>query len=139
MEVEKIIVRRRWIIGKTKFDSLIVIETKNKNLSVSRNVGLPHCNGEIIMQTDDDARPFPNWIEQMAAFHKKYKNVGVIGGAVVDGSRSSFLSQVADASTFPKYQSIQFVRSVPGVNSSYKKEAIKKLENMMNHYSEVKM
>ena len=28
---------------KTKFDSLLVIETKNKNLSASRNIGLPHC------------------------------------------------------------------------------------------------
>tara|TARA_B100000287_G_C20612858_1_gene772780 strand:- start:556 stop:1461 length:906 start_codon:yes stop_codon:yes gene_type:complete len=112
---------------KTKFDSLVVIETKNINLSVSRNIGLPHCTGEIIMQTDDDARPFPNWIEQMVEFHKKFKTVGVIGGTVVDGSRSSFLSQVADASTFPRYQEIQFVRSVPGVNSSYKKEVIQKV------------
>ena len=71
---------------KTKFDSIVVIETKNINLSASRNIGLTHCNGEIIMQTDDDARPFPDWIERMAESHKQYKNVGVIGGTVVDGS-----------------------------------------------------
>ncbi len=112
---------------KTKFDSIVVIETKNKNLSVSRNIGLPYCTGEIVMQTDDDARPFPDWIERMAEFHKKYKNAGVIGGTVVDGSSTSFISQIADASTFPRYQSIQFVRSVPGVNSSYKKEVIQKV------------
>ena len=112
---------------KAKFDSLLVIETKNKNLAASRNIGLPHCTGEIIMQTDDDARPFPNWIELMLEFHKMYKNAGVIGGNVVDGGRQSFMSDIADVSTFPRYQSIQSVRSVPGVNSSYKKETIQQV------------
>ena len=109
---------------KTKYDSIIVIDTKNKNLAASRNIGLPYCSGEIVMQTDDDARPFPNWVEQMAEFHKKYPNVGVIGGSVLGGNRLSFLSLVADATTFPQYQSIQSVRSVPGVNSSFKKKVI---------------
>jgi len=109
---------------KTKYNSIIVINTQNKNLAASRNIGLPHCSGDLILQTDDDARPFPNWIESMVEFHKKYPNAGVIGGNVVDGSRLSFLSQVADAATFPTYTSIQFVRSVPGVNSSYKKEVL---------------
>ena len=112
---------------KAEFDSIIVIETINKNLSASRNVGLPYCYGEIIMQTDDDARPFPDWIERMVEFHKKFPDVGVIGGNVIDGSSRSFLSKVADATTFPNFESNQYVRSVPGVNSSYKKEVILKV------------
>ncbi len=109
---------------KTKYDPIIVIDTKNINLAVSRNIGLSYCSGDIILQTDDDARPHTDWIYSMVKFHKKYPSAGVIGGTVVDGGRLSFLSQVADATTFPRYNSMQSVRSVPGVNSSYKKEAI---------------
>ena len=42
----------------------------------------------------------------------------------MNGGRLSFLSQIADAATFPSYNSIRPVRSVPGVNSSYKKDVI---------------
>ena len=112
---------------KTRYDSITVIDTENINLATSRNIGLLNCSGDIILQTDDDARPFPDWVERMVEFHKKYPNAGVIGGNVVDGSRISFLSQVADATTFPRFESIQSVRSVPGVNSSFKKEVIHKV------------
>ena len=114
---------------KTKFKSITVINTKNKNLAVSRNIGLPYCNGDLILQTDDDARPLPHWIEKIINYHKEFPKAGVIGGEVVDESGLSFLSQVADASTFPIYQSVQSVRTVPGVNSSYKKEVIQEVGN----------
>jgi len=114
---------------KTKFKSITIINTKNKNLAVSRNIGLPYCNGDLILQTDDDARPLTDWIEKIINYHKKFPKAGVIGGEVIDENGLSFLSQVADASTFPIYQSVQSVRTVPGVNSSYKKEVIQEVGN----------
>jgi len=109
---------------RKKFPELKIIKTKNKNLATSRNVGLPHCSGDLILQTDDDARPFPNWIEEMVKAHKNNPNCGVIGGQVIDASRGSFLSKIADIATFPNHYINQKVRSVAGVNSSYKKEVI---------------
>ena len=57
--------------------------------------------------------------------HQKYPDCGVIGGSVIDASEGKFLNKIADSTTFPKYGKIQRVRSVAGVNSSYKKEVIK--------------
>ena len=59
---------------KTKFDSIIVIDTKNINLAVSRNIGLSYCSVDIILQTDDDARPYADWISNMIKFHKKFES-----------------------------------------------------------------
>ena len=107
-----------------EFPAINIIQTKNKNLAASRNVGLAYCSGDLILQTDDDARPFPNWIEEMVKAHKNNPDYGVIGGRVIDASRGNFLSKIADITTFPNHNSTQKVRSVPGVNCSYKKEVI---------------
>ena len=115
-----------------EFPQLKIIKTKNKNLAASRNVGLPHCKGDLILQTDDDARPFQNWIEEIVKAHKNNPDSGVVGGRVIDASRGNFLSKIADIATFPNHKKVQKVRSVPGVNSSYKKEVIK----MIGDYDE---
>ena len=73
------------------FNNLKVVCTKNNNLAASRNVGLSYCLGDIILQTDDDARPFPNWIEGMVKAHKNNPDCGVIGGRVIDASSGNFL------------------------------------------------
>jgi len=117
---------------RIEFTSLKIIQTKNSNLAASRNIGLPHCSGDLILQTDDDARPFPNWIEEMVKAHKNNPDCGVIGGRVIDASRGNFLSKIADIATFPNHKKVQKVRSVPGVNSSYKKEVIE----MIGDYDE---
>ena len=109
---------------KIVFPSLKIIETKNKNLAASRNIGLPHCSGDLILQTDDDARPFPDWIEKIVVYHKRYPKAGVIGGNVIDAGLNSYLSHIADISTFPHHETLTQVRSLAGVNSSYKKEVI---------------
>jgi len=115
-----------------EFPALIIIQTKNINLAASRNIGLPHCSGDLILQTDDDARPFPNWIEEMVKAHKNNPACGVVGGRVIDASRGNFLSKIADIATFPNHKKVQKVRSVAGVNSSYKKEVIE----MIGDYDE---
>jgi len=108
-----------------KFIGLKVVSTVNKNLSVSRNIGLDYCDGDLILQTDDDARVFPDWVERLEKAHSSYPKAGVIGGDVVDSDGKTFLSQIADAATFPHYDDMRKVRSVPGVNSSYKRKVIK--------------
>ncbi len=117
---------------KKVFTPLKIINTKNKNLASSRNIGLKKCDGDIIIQTDDDARPFPDWIEKIVKAHLKYPNCGVIGGRVVDAYKRTFLSKIADVSTFPSHRVVKKVRSVPGVNSSYKKEVL----NIVGKYDE---
>jgi len=112
---------------KNSFNNFKIINTDNINLAYSRNVGLPHCSGDLILQTDDDARPLPDWIQLIEEAHEKYPQAGVIGGDVIDADGRLFLSQIADAATFPHHNTVCEVRNVPGVNSSYKKEAIEQI------------
>ena len=53
--------REKW---KRIFHQIKIIKTENVNLAASRNVGLPYCHGDLILQTDDDARPLHDWIEK---------------------------------------------------------------------------
>ena len=112
---------------KNQFPALREIETENVNLATGRNLGLSYCGGDLILQTDDDAQPFPDWIKLMKEAHETYPDAGVIGGEVVDSSGKSWVVKVADAITFPFYSQITEVRSLPGVNSSYKREIIRKV------------
>jgi GT2 family glycosyltransferase len=104
-----------------------LVKTKNKNLAASRNIGLPHCTGEIIAMTDDDARVFPDWISQMKRLHDEHPEAGAIGGPVVGTNTDSLVGKVADAITFPSWSESQYVRTLPGVNISYKKEVVEKI------------
>lgn len=112
-----------------QFPALREIKTKNVNLATSRNVGLPQCIGDIIIQTDDDAEPFPDWIERLIEEHEKHPEAGVIGGNVIDASGDSLLFKIADATTFTHFNGSEYIetRTVPGVNSSYKREVIQKV------------
>ena len=47
------------------FPKLKIKETQNINLAISRNKGLFLCEGDILLLTDDDARPYPDWIENI--------------------------------------------------------------------------
>ena len=60
-----------------------LIKTANRNLAASRNVGLPHCTGDIIAMTDDDAKVFPDWVTAMKRAHRAHPEAGAVGGPVL--------------------------------------------------------
>lgn len=102
---------------------LKLIKTVNKNLAASRNVGLPHCTGEIVAMTDDDAEVFPDWVTQLKRFHALHPEAGVIGGRVIGAPGGNpLIRQLADIVTFPLPSEAGYVRhNLPGVNVSYKR------------------
>lgn len=104
-----------------------LIKTVNKNLATSRNMGLSHCTGDIIAMTDDDALVFPNWVSQMKCVHWEQPEAGAVGGTVLGTNTKSLIGRVSDAITFPTWNEPRFVRTLPGVNISYKKEVVDKL------------
>ena len=57
-------------IWSKKFSKLKIIRTENINLANSRNIGLKECHGDLILLTDDDARPYPDWIENIKRMFK---------------------------------------------------------------------
>jgi glycosyltransferase involved in cell wall biosynthesis len=104
-----------------------LIRTVNKNLAASRNVGLPHCTGDIIAMTDDDAEVFPDWVTQMKRVHLQHPEAGAVGGMVLGRNTDTIVGRVADAITFPIWQQAQAVRTLPGVNISYKQAYVEKV------------
>jgi len=68
-----------------------LVKTVNKNLAASRNVGLPHCTGDIIAMTDDDALVCPDWVTQMKRAHAEHPEAGTVGGPVLGANYSAFL------------------------------------------------
>jgi GT2 family glycosyltransferase len=103
-----------------------LVKTTNKNLATSRNVGLSHCAGDIIAMTDDDAEVFPDWITQMKRAHREHPEAGAVGGVVLGINTDSLVGKVADLITFPAWSSEHYVRTLPGVNISYKRDAIER-------------
>lgn len=112
--------------GQTSVEVKLV-KTVNKNLAASRNVGLPHCTGDIIAMTDDDARVFPDWVAQMKRAHREHPEAGAVGGPVLGTNTDSLVGKVADAITFPTWPEPRYVRTLPGVNISYKREVVEQV------------
>ncbi len=103
-----------------------VLKVINKNLAANRNLGLPQCSGDIIAMTDDDAEVFPDWITQLKRVHREHPEAGAAGGLVLGTNTDSLVGKVADLITFPSWSAGQYVRTLPGVNVSYKKEAVER-------------
>lgn len=102
-----------------------LVKTENKNLATSRNVGLPHCYGDIVAMTDDDAEVFPDWVSQMKRIHQEHPEAGAVGGAVLGAdSDKSLLSRISDVATFSSPPQPAYVRTIAGVNVSYKHAAL---------------
>lgn len=109
----------------SNWTELKLIKTINKNLAASRNVGLPHCTGDIVAMTDDDAEVFPDWVTQHKRIHTEHPEAGAVGGMIIGASSDrDFLSRLADQVTFPQPAEAKYVRTLPGVNVSYKRAAI---------------
>lgn len=101
-----------------------LIKTVNKNLAASRNVGLPHWSGDIIAMTDDDAEVYPDWVTQMKRVHAEHPEAGAVGGMVIGAHPDRLLSRIADLVFLPNWETPRAVRTLPGVNISYKRDAV---------------
>lgn len=110
--------------GRQRLIQVKLVKTVNKCLAVSRNVGLAHCDGDIVAMTDDDAQVYPDWIKKIKYLHQIHPQAGAIGGAVIGEKTNSLASRISDRITFPQPDQATLVRNLPGVNVSYKRSVI---------------
>jgi GT2 family glycosyltransferase len=110
--------------GPAEGPRIQLIKTVNKNLAASRNAGLAYCDGDLIAMTDDDAEVFPDWVAQMKSAHREHPEAGAIGGPVLGVNAETIISRVSDLITFPSWPEGRYIRTLPGVNISYKREAV---------------
>jgi len=109
---------------ESQFACIKLVKTKNINLAASRNVGLPHCTGDIVAMTDDDTQVFPDWVSRMKQVHHEHPEAGAIGGMVIGLNHDKLIGRIADLATFPSFADTRYVRTLPGANISYKKKII---------------
>jgi len=60
----------------------VVLNPKNNGLSYSRNLGIRMASGSIVAYVDDDAIPFPEWVEEIKRTFEDL-SVGAVTGDVI--------------------------------------------------------
>jgi GT2 family glycosyltransferase len=60
----------------------------------------------------------------MKRAHEEHPEAGAVGGPVIGTPTNSLVAKVADLITFPAWPSPQYVRTIPTVNISYKREVV---------------
>jgi GT2 family glycosyltransferase len=75
-----------------------VIDCPERNLSVSRNLGLAAATGEFVAFLDDDASPCDGWLEALLEPLVRCPSAGASAGFALDGAGRRFLTRyvVAD-------------------------------------------
>lgn len=70
-------------------DSVKILRTDERNLSVSRNLGIAAAAGDIVAFIDDDAYPDPQWLDRLVAAYGEDEVAGA-GGPVYDHTGYDF-------------------------------------------------
>jgi glycosyltransferase involved in cell wall biosynthesis len=72
-----------------RFPEIRVISQTNKGPAAARNHGVREASGEIVLFTDDDCEPFPDWLTEMI---KAFDDPKVVGAKGVYRSRQPELT-----------------------------------------------
>ena len=134
---------------KTNWEGKVkLVDCPEANLSLSRNLGIEHSDGDIICFIDDDALPEPNWLDEIALSFKD-PQVTAVGGFVRDNTGVSFqakgivsdrlgFSEVSleDLSRLPKcVPGAQKIPGLMGVNSSFRADVLRELGGFDENYA----
>jgi len=112
----------------------IYLNTKDRGLSVARNMGINVSKGEIITFIDDDAIPHKLWLEKLA---EKYQIEGIhaVGGMIKPMwveipwlPEELYWTIGCIYKGYPVGSNLR-VRNVIGCNMSFRREALKKVGN----------
>jgi GT2 family glycosyltransferase len=106
------------------FQDVVLLRHPNRSLATLRNIGMPHCSCEVVAMTDDDAVVGVDWLVTLRHEHGQDSKVGAIGGPV-SGLSGSFASRVADTVVFPTPGADKPILTLPTVNMSYQRAAVK--------------
>jgi glycosyltransferase involved in cell wall biosynthesis/GT2 family glycosyltransferase len=69
------------------------------NISVSRNIGLAHARGDVVVFIDDDAVPEPDWLEALLAPYAN-PDVATVGGFIRDAGGFEFQARYVVSDRF---------------------------------------
>lgn len=95
-----------------------------------RNLGVRHARGEIVVFTDSDCLPDPDWLAQMVAHHQKIDADG-IGGCVINGypaSLATWVSHLIEFSEWTERTPEKYVKNNPSCNLSFKRDVFHRFQ-----------
>jgi len=118
------------------------------NLSMSRNVGIDHATGEVVVFIDDDGIPEPDWLNELSRAYTD-RSVGAAGGFVRNHSGVEFQTRyiisgrngesdvlIDDASQLPQAKPGAFkVPGMIGVNSSFRRSVLHEVGGFDEEYA----
>ncbi|MBW1916336.1 MAG: glycosyltransferase, partial [Deltaproteobacteria bacterium] len=90
-----------------------------------RNAAIKQARGEIILCTDSDCIPAPDWLEQMVQTHRRKSGCRIVGGSVINGNPESLSSIAGYLNEFGEYlptAKARMVNSLPTCNISYRRD-----------------
>lgn len=116
------------------------VECAERNLSISRNIGIANAEGDIVAFIDDDAVVDPNWLKHIVSAYSSDDIYGV-GGFTIDHTGKKFQAttticdRLGDSYQVPSGVSTEvyqfpgsgFYVSLLGTNSSFRLSAIKEI------------
>lgn len=82
----------RAIIGQSRLPCRVV-DCPERNLAISRNVGLAAATGEFVAFLDDDASPCNGWLDALLKPLENNPDAGVSAGFAMDGAGGRFLTR----------------------------------------------
>ncbi len=65
---------------------------KLSNISISRNIGIAHARGDIVVFIDDDAIPEPDWLDNLLAAYAD-PQIAAVGGFIRDAAGFDYQSR----------------------------------------------
>jgi uncharacterized membrane protein/glycosyltransferase involved in cell wall biosynthesis len=84
-------------IAKSFKDVIVVRNEPNQGLAGARNVGIQAAHGDVVAFTDDDCRPEPTWISELAAAYEDESVCGVGGEATSNDSQTITLRYLRES------------------------------------------
>lgn len=111
-----------------------------RNLSVSRNIGIAHAQGEIVAFIDDDALVHQNWLKAIIASYTRPDIVGV-GGGTIDHTGKDYQATATLCDVLGNAYSVPYgisqetfsftdtclFPSLLGTNSTFRKSALEEI------------
>lgn len=118
------------------------------NISVSRNFGISHADGDIVAFIDDDAIPYPNWLHGLSACFD-HDDVGGVGGFVWDHTGMAYQTRYVACDRFGEarffdtfnpsdtfsFPNARWFPSLMGVNSSFRKSVLLEIGGFNEKYA----
>lgn len=102
---------------------LTVIVQRDGFITDAYNLGVKKANGQIIAFLDDDAVPYPNWLEEHVKTYNKYGRVGGVSGSGKSASitKDGRIIQTPEDSVYPygkqvKYYDFPWSRPLTGMS-----------------------